>query len=218
MQEQQREQMRCATDRRQALAGKKERTHQRILEAGVIILAEEGIQGLTVERVMHRARLTVGGFYAHFKNKSQMIEEIILASISGQKSRLARDLEGRPPADVIQEVVQRYLEPVDILDPMKPLSQRPGGLSTVLSDVARGEQGLRDAVADEYSEMKQNLEDLLLAEGHPFEESAARATRLIALCVGGRALALALAGTAAGEEALEAVRSLALQVARSGLI
>ncbi len=49
------------------------RTLQRIVNAALELLAEEGAEGVTVERVVRRAGSSVGSFYARFRSKEELL-------------------------------------------------------------------------------------------------------------------------------------------------
>lgn len=50
-------------------------THDRLLTVAARKLREEGVEKSSVARVMAGAGLTVGGFYAHFKSKKDLIKQ-----------------------------------------------------------------------------------------------------------------------------------------------
>jgi len=61
----------------------KAETRAAILASAVRLLRERGPVAPSVAEVMKGARLTVGGFYAHFESKEQLMEEALqLASVS----------------------------------------------------------------------------------------------------------------------------------------
>src|SRR4051812_23535511 len=84
----------------------KERSHESILESAARLVRERGIAGAGVAEVMKGAALTVGGFYAHFASKDEMIDEALRRTASRLRDRLFAGLEGKTAAHVILE---RYL-------------------------------------------------------------------------------------------------------------
>ena len=50
-------------------------SHEKILLACAKVLRKQGIKSATVDKVMHEAGMTVGGFYAHFDSKEAMVAE-----------------------------------------------------------------------------------------------------------------------------------------------
>lgn len=50
-------------------------TRRRIIAAASAAFRERGVEGTGVDEVMRRAGLTHGGFYAHFRDKSELVAE-----------------------------------------------------------------------------------------------------------------------------------------------
>jgi len=57
----------------------KERTRARILEAAGRLFRERGFAATGIDALMGAARLTRGGFYAHFPDKEAVLVEVLLA-------------------------------------------------------------------------------------------------------------------------------------------
>lgn len=53
----------------------KQATRRRIVAAASAAFRERGVEGTGVDEVMRRAGLTHGGFYAHFRDKSELVAE-----------------------------------------------------------------------------------------------------------------------------------------------
>ena len=58
-------------------ADHKQQIHDQILAAARALMARGGIAEIGIPRVMGQAGLTHGGFYAHFRSKSQLYREAI---------------------------------------------------------------------------------------------------------------------------------------------
>src|SRR5271170_4068750 len=76
----------------------KERSHATILESAARLLRERGISGARVADVMKGAGLTVGGFYAHFGSKEELIDEVLRRAATGMRERLFARLDEKPAA------------------------------------------------------------------------------------------------------------------------
>ncbi len=48
----------------------------RILEAAEELIAEEGLQGLSIPEVVRRAKSSVGGFYGRFRDKNELLKAL----------------------------------------------------------------------------------------------------------------------------------------------
>ena len=55
----------------------KERSHESILQSAARLVRKKGISGAGVAEVMKGAALTVGGFYAHFSSKDELVDETL---------------------------------------------------------------------------------------------------------------------------------------------
>lgn len=53
-----------------------QRTLQRILEAAEELIAERGLTGLSIPEVVRRAKSSVGGFYARFRDKNELLQAL----------------------------------------------------------------------------------------------------------------------------------------------
>src|ERR1700737_4059847 len=90
-------------------AGHKQSTHERILAAGGALLRSAGVEGASVGRVMSRAGLTVGGFYAHFASKRALVGEALRWVLRRKRSDWLRDLEALRGPAFLEAFVRRYL-------------------------------------------------------------------------------------------------------------
>lgn len=76
-----------------------------LIEAGVAILSEEGVQGLSLRKVAHRAGVSYAAPYAHFADKQALIAAI---STEGYRrlyeilSATARRYEGDPAVQLVE--------------------------------------------------------------------------------------------------------------------
>jgi hypothetical protein len=76
----------------------KEATRRRILEAASQAFREHGVAETGVDEVMRRAGLTHGGFYAHFRDKTELIAEACAAAFDAAVPNLQRIAAGATPA------------------------------------------------------------------------------------------------------------------------
>jgi TetR/AcrR family transcriptional repressor of nem operon len=65
-------------------------TRQRIVEAASQAFREGGIGGTGLDEVMRRAGLTHGGFYAHFRDKTELVAEACAAGFAEALPNLER--------------------------------------------------------------------------------------------------------------------------------
>ncbi|HEX4510434.1 MAG TPA: TetR/AcrR family transcriptional regulator [Burkholderiaceae bacterium] len=95
----------------EASPGKKERTHDRIVEVAARALRRNGFAGVGVAEVMREAGLTHGGFYAHFPSRDAMLREALERAGHDSAGRMAEVLAARPPrgASAFKTYVEHYL-------------------------------------------------------------------------------------------------------------
>jgi TetR/AcrR family transcriptional repressor of nem operon len=192
-----------------AKAEQKRLSHETILQSGARLLRERGISGARVAEVMEGAGLTVGGFYAHFRSKTDLIDEVLRRAGAQLRDRLFARLDQRPPRDRVEVILKRYLSPAhrELRAEGCPLPAVVGEISTTAPEHGR--------VVGEQVEA--------IAAGIQAELPASRpigrrqlALGLVALMYGGLSIARALRGTALSNEMLNACRALGTSVARGG--
>ena len=183
----------------------KERSHETILESAARLVRERGISGARVADVMKGAGLTVGGFYAHFASKEELVDEALRRTSRALRARLFARIEEKPEADRAEVILKRYLSSAHRDDETMgcPLPAVVGEIGTTA-----GEH--RAVLAEQVEALREQLSSLLP------KNRRAIALGLIALMVGGLSLARALRGTELSDEVIRACRALGAAVARAG--
>src|SRR5437763_17069675 len=92
-----------------AKAERKERSHESILQSAERLLREKGISGAGVAEVMKGAALTVGGFYAHFASKDQLVDETLRRTGASLRERLFARLDAKAEVERAEVILKRYL-------------------------------------------------------------------------------------------------------------
>jgi TetR/AcrR family transcriptional repressor of nem operon len=184
----------------------KEQTRQDILASAMRLLRERGIGGTSVADVMKGAGLTVGGFYAHFASKEDLVGAALRAAMQEMRGILFSLEGGEPGREAIDPVLQRYLSRAHRDQP----AERSCPLPAVVGEAAQAGAPVRDAIAEELQRFADEVGARL--PGTPAERRA-RGLATIALMLGGLGLARAVRGTALSDELLKACR----EYARSAL-
>jgi len=96
--------MRYATDHKLA-------TRSRILQAASEVFREKGVAAAGVDEVMRRAGLTHGGFYAHFRGKSELVAHACASGFDAGQANLARIAALPSRRDRVRALVLSYLSP-----------------------------------------------------------------------------------------------------------
>jgi TetR/AcrR family transcriptional repressor of nem operon len=191
-----------------AKAQQKERSHETILGSAARLLRERGIAGAKVADVMQGAGLTVGGFYAHFASKEELVDEALRRTSSDLRARAFAKIEEKPAVDRALVILKRYLSAAH-RDEEQPGCPFPA----VVGEIGARAPQHRDVLAECVDALAREMETLL--------PKTARATKrrtwalgLVALMYGGLALARAVKGTRLSDEVLSACRSLGVAALR----
>jgi TetR/AcrR family transcriptional repressor of nem operon len=173
----------------------KQRTRERILEHAAAAFRAEGYRGVGIDRIMAAARLTRGGFYAHFRSKAALFAEVLgLESDFVRRLRAARDGQRRSEASGAEAVIRGYLDPEN-----RDKIARGCTLATLTNDVARGDAKAHAA----YTRMVETLTAELEKHVQPGTPTPrARALEAAALCVGGIGLARGIGDAPLAREVL----------------
>ncbi len=183
---------------------KKAATREKILTEGAKLLREAGVEGTSVEKVMKAAGLTVGGFYAHFDSKDDLIAELLARAFLESVSRPIT-VPGEPaktPRDRLRQRAKSYLSRTHRDQPATgcPLPATLSGLATLGGParevLARGIEGMA-------------AQAMVNLDGAPAEKRQ-KALAYVALIVGGLTISRALGPTPLSDEILKACRDLAV--------
>jgi AcrR family transcriptional regulator len=188
----------------------KQQTRARIVESARILFNRHGFEGVSIDMVMARAKLTRGGFYNHFKSKDELFAAAVSSFLMGRGARWRAEAGVDPTrqAPVMAErMIASYLsaEHLGDIDGQCPMIALP-------SDVCRNG-----------GEVQSSYEQLLTAMVGLFEKNLQpagkgarqKALTLAALCVGGMVLARTLPGSSLAEEVRKAAHQSAKKLANS---
>ena len=121
-------------------------SHERIRTAAARALRRDGAEGLSVHKVMREAGLTVGGFYAHYPSREELVTDAFSAATHERRAVVARVLEGVPPGKRPSAFVSAYLAP-------EHLDDLSGGCpwAAVLSDLPRAPESMRNRITEQFA-------------------------------------------------------------------
>lgn len=91
-----------------------ERTLFRLLDAAEALIVEQGLAGLSIPEVVRRAGSSVGGFYARFRDKNELLralEERFFLEVQSRLDALAdeRRWQGAPVRDIVTAAVDELV-------------------------------------------------------------------------------------------------------------
>lgn len=90
-------------------ANHKRKTRDLILTEAARVLRAAGPEKLSVAEVMRAAGMTVGGFYAHFKSKDDLLAHAVETAIADFNAVVERAETDAPPAERFEQLVRFYL-------------------------------------------------------------------------------------------------------------
>jgi TetR/AcrR family transcriptional regulator, transcriptional repressor for nem operon len=169
-------------------------SRQAIVESAAGLIRQRGPGGTSVQAAMAGAGLTVGAFYAHFEDKTALLDEAFAAAMEQGLGMVDGAAAGCAGADAIGAVLDRYLSQEHRDDPTRGCP-----LPSVL-----GEHAVQQDAAPPGAIIVgvEAMQDRLAQLGCPRQDALA----LVALMVGGQVLARALRGTALSDDVLHACR------------
>jgi AcrR family transcriptional regulator len=94
---------------KQTGSGRKEVTHERIVEVASRAIRRSGYGGTGVADIMKEAGLTHGGFYAHFASREAMLAEAADRAGADGVGAVARVAAAAPPKKARQALLSAYL-------------------------------------------------------------------------------------------------------------
>lgn len=182
----------------------KEQSHETILESAARIVRERGIAGASVAEVMKGAGLTVGGFYAHFASKQDLVDQTLRRTASSLRDQLFTGLDRKPEKERVEVVLKRYLSrshrDAEVLG--CPLPAVVGEVATTAPEHA-------GALAENVSLLAARIAEVVPhGEGRSKVSARLLGLGLVALMYGGLSLSRAVKGTSLSDEVLQACRAL----------
>lgn len=185
--------------------GRKEATHQRIVEVASKEFRKSGIAASGLAGIMEAADLTIGAFYPNFASKADLVTEALAYALDRKFIEMKDMLE----RSGLEAGIRSYLSKDHLLDP-----QHGCPSSALLPEVARQADETRSAYKD-------GLQPFIsvLAEYLPEGDSKAgrdRAFVLFSLMVGTMQIARAMSDAALAERILKGGLEAALNFARDG--
>lgn len=81
----------------------------RILNVASRLFKKNGYSATGIDQIMDEAGLTAGGFYAHFRSKTDLLEQTIEHSMKHSRQLLTRGLEQLSSAEKNKVIMDRYV-------------------------------------------------------------------------------------------------------------
>lgn len=172
----------------------KAKTRERVLHEAARELRAKGRENVSVARVMERAGLTHGGFYAHFSSKDDLIAEAVGTMFDDARARLVAAADDEPRR-ALRAYIDFYLSPAH-----RDNRERGCPLPALSGDLARADPAARERFGAGVKGLADRLAQRLRAIGHATPETDASA--MLTQMVGAVALARAVADPAQSDAIL----------------
>jgi AcrR family transcriptional regulator len=171
--------------RKRSVSGRKEATHERIVEAAARALRRRGYSGIGVADLMKDAGLTHGGFYAHFASRESMLAEAADRAGAEGVAAARRIAAAAPPQQALQAMMRAYLSKAHVA-----AVETGCGVAALCSETPRQAPQVRRAATRSIKEMI----DLVARQSPDWGKPHAheRALVIVATMVGALALARAV--------------------------
>ena len=182
---------------------RKAETRSRILQNAARLFRRYGYEGIGIDEIMAAAGLTRGGFYAHFRSK----QELFHAALADEPEAFTplRADRARSRADAVsagRALIDFYLGDGDRA---RVAASCP--LVSLSPDVARASEGARAAYTARVHELVTELARCIPGDA---DDARVRALAILALCIGGAAMAHAVSDEPLAAALLDACRARAL--------
>ena len=186
-----------------APAGRKQLTHDRILDTAARVLRKSGFGGVGVADIMKRVGLTHGGFYAHFASRDALLAEALARAGQDSQARMQRSVAaGEAKAhSPLRALVEGYLAERHL---QSPESGCP--VAALVSEMPRQSDAVRAAGAARVASLVAAVQEVL-PPGTPAETAGFFASQL----VGALQIARALGDNPRGRRHLAASRRFLLE-------
>jgi TetR/AcrR family transcriptional repressor of nem operon len=179
---------------------RKPATRRRILEAASQAFRECGVAETGVDEVMRRAGLTHGGFYAHFRDKAELVAEACAVGFAEAVPNLERIRALPSRASRVRLLVDSYLAP-------RHRDNRSSGclIVAVAADLARLTGAARAGYSRAFRLHLARLAEALRLSEDP-DENLERVTHLMSTLVGALLFARAVDDPQYSTELLRSMR------------
>lgn len=182
------------------LKSKKQISADKILQSAARFLRTKGLQGASVAKIMGSAGFTVGGFYAHFQSKEDLIKKTFRLMALEAQEFIAK-LPGPKGSDRARAFFETFLSRESRDHP-----ERGCPVAALAGDMSRESAALRRVFAQEL-EVLVDQRIRQFSDREPGPESRARAYELTCTYVGALILSRATKGEPISDEILDAARA-----------
>jgi TetR/AcrR family transcriptional repressor of nem operon len=165
----------------------KENSKDKILESAALLFTQQGFDKISIDTVMHKAKLTRGAFYSHFSSKSDLYAQAIKKA--AQQAQLRRSEQSKYDMSLY---AQYYLSTQHRDDDL----QQGCPLAFLVSDITQQDEQVRAV----YTETLQRF----IKQAEQSSENRQQALQSVVLMIGGLAISRAINDKVLSDEVLTA--------------
>jgi TetR/AcrR family transcriptional repressor of nem operon len=167
----------------------KERTRARILDEAAKALREHGHEGVGVAALMKLAGLTHGGFYAHFRNRDDLVAAAVERMFVDSRAMVSRYLDNESPRDGLVALIEYYLS-----EGHRDRIAKGCPIAALSSEAVRLPAAAKERFENGLNRFREAIAEALRKMGAPNPEELA--TSAVAEMVGALTLARSMPGEA----------------------
>jgi TetR/AcrR family transcriptional repressor of nem operon len=177
----------------------KSMTHSRLLKKATEQFRERGVQATGIAKLMNRVGMTHGGFYAHFKNKEELVKSAMAIMFEETVARMKEAINGAREGKNVTAIVNAYLSEGHRDDPS-------GGcpVAAMAAEIVRQPMSVREAYTRGFNEQITKLAQYL--PGKDQDERCENARLLLAGMAGTMTLARAISDRGLSDKTLAQAR------------
>lgn len=151
---------------------------ERILNVASRLFKKLGYSATGIDQIMAEAGLTAGGFYAHFKSKTDLLEQAIEHSLKHSRQLLTRDTEHLSGDEKVKTIMDRYVSFAH-----RDLPEKGCMLPALASEIYRGTKKSNEIIG-KYINRWADFLALHMSGSESKEEKNTKALQLISQAVG----------------------------------
>lgn len=173
---------------------------ERILNVASRLFKKNGFSATGIDQIMAESGLTAGGFYAHFKSKNDLLEQVIEHSFKFSKNLLFKDLDGLSDQEKLKIVMQRYVSTLH-----RDLPEKGCIIPALASEIHRTTKKSAQIVGLFIQKWAEFIAQQLPGE-LPYEQKKQKALKLISQAVGAVLLSRMTKETDLSDQILSSVK------------
>ncbi len=173
---------------------------ERILNVASRLFKRNGFSATGIDQIMEEAGLTAGGFYSHFKSKTDLLEQVLEHSFKHSRNGFMKDTDHLSPEEKIKVVMNRYTGSVH-----RDLPEKGCIIPSLASEIYRGTKKSNEMI-NKYLNKWADFLAAHLSDAGSAAEKKELALRMISQAVGAVLLSRMVKETELSDEIIKSVK------------